>query len=332
MRTHDHSPLTETQLADKTQTTPNTERPASEAQKLSPVAMHPLRAVRKPGPRGMDEPDEAEQDLMRASQVLELIEKGLLEKGEPLAPLSIPVDIIGRPKRRLTTEDERELSFRIQTFGDIEARNILVLANLGLVHLLSNQMRRPHVRYDDLVQEGTLGLLRATETFEPDRGVRFSTYCVYWIRAKLQRFLQKLDRDDTPVVNGAKMQENEKGQRIRPRSRKLSFDGPIDDEEDRTLGDSIKANTFDPEEVSLKEEVKERVGHVLLDIAAELQDERLIPIIEQRLLAEEPKTLAQLGELLSLSREGARLLENKLLRLAKERLRDLSPFDKDIAN
>jgi len=304
----------------KTSTTPET---------LPPIVMHPLRAKRKPGPKGMDEPDEAEQDLMRASQVLQLIEDGKLEKGMELQPLDIPTDATGRPTRRLTVEDERELAFRLQTFGDIEARNVLVLANLGLVHLLSNQMRRPHVRYDDLVQEGTLGLLRATETFDPERGVRFSTYCVYWIRAKLQRYLQRLDRDDTPNIHGAPMQENEKGQRVRPRARKLSFETPTDESEDRALGDSVKTQWDNPEEVSLRAEVRSKVGHVLLDVAAELQDPRLIPIIEERLLAEEPKTLAELGQQLSLSREGARLLENKLLRMAKERLKDLNPLEQE---
>lgn len=289
-----------------------------------PIALHPLRARRKPGPKGADEPMQVEIDLANASKVLELVEKGELEKGMPLEPLSIEIDALGRPKKRLTVEDERELSFRIQRFGDIEARNVFVLANLGLVHLLSNQMRRQGVRYDDLVQEGTLGLIRATETFEPDRGVRFSTYCVYWIRAKIQRYLQRLDRDDVPVVNGANMEENEKGQRRRPRARKLSMDGPVDAEEDRTLGDVIASPGEEPEQVALRMEVEARVDTVLHEIAEELGDPRLFTIIEDRLLAEEPQTLAVLGKKLSLSREGARLLEGKVLRLAKERLGDLA--------
>jgi len=134
--------------------------------------------------------------------VLELIEGGVLPRsGAP--PLPVAVDALGKPRRRLTAEDEKALAERIQTWGDVDARNALVLANLGLVHLVANQMRRNGIRYEDLVQEGTLGLLRATETFEPHRNVRFSTYCVYWIRAKIQRYLQRLDRDDTPSIAGA---------------------------------------------------------------------------------------------------------------------------------
>jgi RNA polymerase sigma factor (sigma-70 family) len=286
---------------------------------------HPLRARRRPGPPGQDARPRAEQDLEDAAKVLEMIESGVLDKGRPMeTPLGIPCDATGRPLRRLTAKDEQDLAFRIQTFGDVDARNTMVLANLGLVHLVANQMRRPHIRYDDLVQEGTLGLLRATETFEPDRGVRFSTYCVYWIRAKIQRYLQRLDRDDVPSIAGANMVEDADGRRKRPRARKLSMSMPVgDDGEDRTLGDLIKNTEEDPQQMTLKSEIDRTVERVLHEIAAELDDPRLVTIIERRLLADEPETLAMLGKRLSLSREGARLLENKVLKVAKERLKSL---------
>ncbi|MFZ9888111.1 MAG: sigma-70 family RNA polymerase sigma factor [Myxococcota bacterium] len=285
---------------------------------------HPLRARRRPGPPGSEVRPQGEQDLEMAQRVLELVEEGVLARGEEPAPLPVACDATGRPLRRLTADDERELAYRIQTYGDLEARNALVLANLGLVHLVSNQMRRPNIRYDDLVQEGTLGLLRATETFEPDRGVRFSTYCVYWIRAKIQRYLQRLDRDDVPSIAGAAMEEPQAGRRRRPRARALSLEMPVDDEEDRTLGEVLSGDDEGPELKTLRRERELAVDRVLADIAAELDDPRLPLIIERRLLAEEPETLAVLGEKLRLSREGARLLESKVLRLAKERLAALS--------
>src|SRR5687768_10302467 len=149
-----------------------------EASEPKMLSQHPLRARRRPGPPGADAKPRPDQDLEDAIRVLELIESGVLPAQPPPA-LPVPVDAAGKPRRRLTAEDERALAERIQTWGDVDARNALVLANLGLVHLVANQMRRTGVRYEDLVQEGTLGLLRATETFEPDRNVRFSTYCVY---------------------------------------------------------------------------------------------------------------------------------------------------------
>jgi RNA polymerase sigma factor (sigma-70 family) len=298
----------------------NRKTPRPKAKKR--IKPHPLRARRRPGPASADAPLPAEQDLAHAARVLELVDRGILAAGSDVRneDTVVPLDRVGRPTRRLEVEDERELARRIQGWGDIDARNILVMANLGLVHLVANQFRRPTTRYEDLVQEGTLGLLRATETFEPDRGVRFSTYSVYWIRAKIQRYLQRQDRDDVPSIAGAGMVEDENGRRRRPRAGKLSLERPVDDEDGRTLGDSIAAGTDNPEEVAARNQESERVKAVLQDIAGELEDPRMATIIRRRLLAEEPETLATLGHRLKLSREGARLLETKLLRMARERL------------
>jgi RNA polymerase sigma factor (sigma-70 family) len=286
------------------------------------VSQHPLRARRRPGPPGADAPAAIESELEDAARVLELVESGVLPAEGP-PPLPIAVDVNGKPRRRLTAEDEALLGYRIQTWGDVDARNALVLANLGLVHLVANQMRRSGLRYEDLVQEGTLGLLRATETFEPDRGVRFSTYCVYWIRAKIQRLLQRLDRDDTPSIAGAEMETLAGGRRRRPRARAVSLETPLGsgaDGDERSVGDLITDGGEDPEDVTLRFERDRAVEQVLTDIAKEIGDPRLLTIIEKRLLAEEPETLATLGDRLNLSREGARLLENKVLKLARQRL------------
>jgi RNA polymerase sigma factor (sigma-70 family) len=269
----------------------------------------------------VDAPSAAELDIENAAHLLALVEDGQLEKGMQNEPLPVPVDAQGKPLRRLTADDEAALATRIQRSGDVDARNALVLANLGLVHLLANQMRRQGIRYDDLVQEGTLGLLRATETFDPTRNVRFSTYCVYWIRAKIQRFLQKGDKEDLPSIAGAEMQTEASGNRRRPRARALSLDAPIDASgESRTLSDVVSDDAEDPEDVTIRLQRERTVDQVLKDIAHELGDSRLHFIIERRILADEPDTLAVLGEELNLSREGARLLETKVLKLARQRL------------
>lgn len=288
---------------------------------VTPMSQHPLRARRRPGPPGADAAPAIESELEDAARVLDLVEQGLLPSDGP-PPLPVPVDATGRPRRRLTAEDEQALAWRIQTWGDVDARNALVLANLGLVHLVANQMRRSSIRYEDMVQEGTLGLLRATETFEPDRGIRFSTYCVYWIRAKIQRLLQRVDRDDNPSIAGAEMEVLDGGRRRRPRARAVSLDAPVSaaDGDDRSVGDIVKDDNELPEDATLRFERDRTVDRVLKDIADELGDPRLKTIIEKRLLADEPETLAILGDRLNLSREGARLLENKVLKLARQRL------------
>jgi RNA polymerase sigma factor (sigma-70 family) len=293
-----------------------------EQQESQLPAMQLLRARRRPGPPGSDVVSQPEQDLEAASRVLELVDAGRLPGAPPPSTLNIKTDALGKPLRRLTVQDEYELGMRLQVWGDVDARNTLVLANLGLVHLVANQMRRPGLRYEDLVQEGTLGLLRATETFEPDRGVRFSTYCVYWIRAKIQRYLQRLDRDDAPSIAGAEMETLASGRRRRPRARAVSIDTPIDDEENRSFGEVLADRAEDPEDATIRFERDRAVDQVLREIADELGDPRLQTIIEKRLLADEPETLATLGDRLNLSREGARLLETKVLRLARQRLNE----------
>lgn len=280
----------------------------------------PIRQKLRPGPPGADALMAPDQDLADAANILRLVEKGQIETKIPPRDTSKDrLHLSGR--KRLSAEDEAELAVRVQRYSDIDARNCLVMSNIGLVHLVANQFCRPPVRYEDLVQEGTMGLIRATETFEPNRGVRFSTYSVYWIRAKIQRFLQRIERDDIPAITGAEMLEDEKGRRRRPRARKVSIEHSQEDDESRNLSELLPSDAKNPESVALQVERDKVIKEVLLGIVEELQDERLHAIIEWRLLADEPETLTTVGARVNLSREGARLLEAKMLKLARQRLK-----------
>jgi RNA polymerase sigma factor (sigma-70 family) len=279
-----------------------------------------IRQRQRPGPPGADALQSYDQDLEDASLILRLVEDGRLETVMPPRDTSRDrIHLSG--KERLSAEDEAKLAVRVQKYSDIDARNCLVMSNIGLVHLVANQFCRPPVRYEDLVQEGTMGLIRATETFEPGRGVRFSTYSVYWIRAKIQRLLQKIERDDIPAIVGAEMLEDEKGKRRRPRARKLSIEHSQEEDESRNLSELLPSETKNPEHVALQIERDKVIKEVLAGIVDELGDNRLNVIIEWRLLAEEPETLSNVGARLNLSREGARLLEAKMLKIAKQRLK-----------
>lgn len=284
------------------------------------IDYYQIRQRQRPGPPGADAILPADQDLEDAALILKLVAKGKIETTLPPRDTSRDrIHLSG--KERLSAEDEAELAIRVQRYSDIDARNCLVMSNIGLVHLVANQFCRPPVRYEDLVQEGTMGLIRATETFEPGRGVRFSTYSVYWIRAKIQRLLQKIERDDIPAIIGAEMLEDEKGKRRRPRARKLSIEHSQEDEESRNLSELLPSESKNPEHVALQIERDKVIKEVLMGIVEELGDERLNVIIEWRLLAEEPETLTNVGARLNLSREGARLLEAKILKHAKLRLK-----------
>jgi RNA polymerase primary sigma factor len=88
------------------------------------------------------------------------------------------------PDRLLTAADERRLFRRIER-GDRRARDEMIERNLRLVHALARRYRGGGVPFEDLVQEGTVGLVRAVERFDHQRGLKFSTYAVWWIRRAL---------------------------------------------------------------------------------------------------------------------------------------------------
>src|SRR5437588_285618 len=86
----------------------------------------------------------------------------------------------------LKPEEEKELARRIQD-GDCEARDHLVRANLRLVVNIARSYQGKGVDLPDLIAEGNLGLLRASEGFDPEMNCRFSTYAVYWVRQSIRR-------------------------------------------------------------------------------------------------------------------------------------------------
>jgi RNA polymerase primary sigma factor len=92
----------------------------------------------------------------------------------------------GRPG--LSSCEEHELAARIAR-GDREARNLMVQANLGLVGAIARDFRGRGLDYEDLIGEGSLGLIRAAEEFDPRFGTRFSTYAAYWIKEAIRRAL-----------------------------------------------------------------------------------------------------------------------------------------------
>jgi RNA polymerase primary sigma factor len=95
-----------------------------------------------------------------------------------------------RTRRLLTAAEEIELSRRVER-GDVAAKERMVEANLRLVHAVAASSRGQGVPFEDLVQEGTVGLVRAVEKFDHRRGVKFSTYAVWWIRRGVMNALRE---------------------------------------------------------------------------------------------------------------------------------------------
>jgi RNA polymerase primary sigma factor len=89
----------------------------------------------------------------------------------------------------LTAQEEKQLSRRIREHGDPIARQQMINANLRLVVKIAKDYSSPGMTLGDMVAEGNLGLMRAVEEFNPDAGVRFSTYAAWWIKQSIKRAL-----------------------------------------------------------------------------------------------------------------------------------------------
>jgi RNA polymerase primary sigma factor len=113
---------------------------------------------------------------------------------------------IGKEKL-LTHQEEIDLSKRVKR-GDNAARKRLIEKNLKLVVSIAKKSRGRGLSFEDLIQEGNIGLIRAVEKFDPDRGFRFATYATWWIRQAVQRAVADKGRTiRVPVRIGDKMRE-----------------------------------------------------------------------------------------------------------------------------
>ena len=241
----------------------------------------------------------------------------------------------------LTPDEEMRLATQVKA-GNSAARDKLVEANLRLVVSIAKKYQNIGVPLLDLIQEGNLGLMRAADKFEPDKGYKFSTYATYWIRQFIGRAIADQGRTiRVPVhmidsINSMKKKQNEfiveHGRK--PTDKELaavlgvtakevkamknysqkssSLDVQVGDDEDTSLGSLIEDDMFDkPEAAYNKVEIVNTLESVLSTL-----DEREATIIKMRfgLDGKGSRTLGEVGEILNLSKERIRQLEAKALR------------------
>jgi RNA polymerase primary sigma factor len=243
----------------------------------------------------------------------------------------------------LTAAQEVELAKRIER-GDIDAKQRMIQSNLRLVVSIAKNYRNQGLPFLDLIQEGTLGLIRAVEKFDWRRGFKFSTYATWWIRQAVARALADKARTiRMPVHIVERMQKMNRAERtlwtqlgreptleeiaeeasltaqqvleVRAAARaSASLDAPVGEADDAVLGDFVAGDDPLPEEAV---ELQLR-SQALRRALAELPErERAVVELRYGLGGYEPKTLEEIGRALGLTRERVRQIElDSLRRLA----------------
>jgi RNA polymerase primary sigma factor len=220
--------------------------------------------------------------------------------------------------RLLTTDDEIRLARRIE-LGDLAAKEQMVVCNLRLVHSLAARYRGRGVPFEDLVQEGTVGLIRAVEKFDHRRGLRFSTYAAWWIRHSL---LDALDAGRTIRIPAGAMRQMAAIQRAAAPRVTASLDEPVGDDLS-PLGELIADQVASP----VGQQVEDRETRRRLRTTLRLLPERQRQILVRRygLLGDRRETHAEIGAWLGVGEERSRQLERQALHRLRE-LGDRAPL------
>ena len=259
----------------------------------------------------------------------------------------------------LTDEEEKRLAIDWLKNGDTKAAQKLVTSHLRLVAKIAMGYKGYGLPLFDLISEGNLGLIQAIRKFDPEKGFRLATYAIWWIRASIQEYvlhswslvkigttaaqkklffnlrrlrnqLKKYEEgyltndqiksisDDLEVT-----QEEVKQMEGRVFNQDFSLNTPLNDENESEWIDQLEDETIDTvSKVEQGDELKKRKA--LYKQAVTKLEPREIEILTARRLDEEPKTLEDLSQKYSISRERVRQIENKAIKKLQDEIKIIS--------
>ncbi len=284
---------------------------------------------------------EGEEQGFVASRLDELRETEIDLTVDPsLDSLRLYLQAIGRVPL-LSAEEEVCLAKRIER-GEVAAKQQMIEANLRLVVSIAKGYIGRGMTFLDLIQEGSLGLIRAVEKFDYRRGYKFSTYATWWIRQSVTRsiadkgrtiripvhmterlnnvvyteraLIQRLGRDPTPAEIAAELEcsTGEVRDVLRMAQQPVSLEKPIGDEEDSALADFVEdATAASPFEVAARELRRQSVGRVLASLP---RREREVLEMRYGIAGDRVRTLDEVGRAFNITRERVRQIESRTLK------------------
>ncbi len=246
----------------------------------------------------------------------------------------------------LTAEEEFKLAVQLKKYNNVEAAEKLIVSNLRFVVKIAHEYRSYGFKLADLIQEGNVGLIHAVKKFDPYKGYRLISYAVWWIRAYIQNYLIKSwsivkigttqaqrklffklnqtkkeletlsekNPEFGEIATSLGVKDSEVAEMdLRMGSRDVSLNEIINDESNSSHIDFLAYKGDNQELALIKNEEKSLVRRDIAGALANL-NERESYIILNRVMADDPQTLQEIGTKYNISRERARQIEKQALK------------------